>query len=152
MPGRLAAMDVGVTSPEASGAGEDCCDAMWRSKHRKYDAYHDELEEQGISYAPLVLSAFGRAHPEAESVLHTLAVRAARRRGLRDHRLILRRARVAIGVAIWRRAAAMVHACLPKLAAEEEALLFGCDPANAVEGEDAACGLVAADGAAALVE
>ena len=72
---------------------------------------------------PLVWSAYGRAHPEAESVLHTLAVHAARRRGLRGHRLILRRSRVAIGVAIWRWAAAMVHACLPKLTAEEEAIL-----------------------------
>ena len=28
LPGRLATLDIGVTSPHASGAGGDCCDSM----------------------------------------------------------------------------------------------------------------------------
>ena len=60
-----------------------------------------------------------------EAALDTIARVAARRRGLGDHRLLLRRAKGRIGVAIWRRAAAMIRSCLPQLTAEEAGLLFG---------------------------
>ena len=72
-------------------------------------------------------SYFQRTHLEADSVLLGLSVRAARRRGLRDYRPILKRARRAIGVQIWKRAASMVVACLPPLLIEEERMLFGTD-------------------------
>ena len=45
-------------------------------------------------------------------VLMAIARRAARRRGLADFRPLLARARAAIGVALARRTARMVHACL----------------------------------------
>ena len=83
------------------------------------------MVQNGVKYQPMIFSAYGRAHLEKDSILLTLALGAARRRGLRDHRPVLRRARKAIGVAIWRRAARMVLACLPPLEVEEERLLFG---------------------------
>ena len=86
-----------------------------------------ELQDNGVKYQPLTFSAYGRTHLEADSILVGLSIRAARRRGLRDHRPILKRARNSIGIQIWNRAASMVLACLPPLDIEEERLLFGCD-------------------------
>ena len=124
IPGRLAALDIAVTSPDASGAGIDCCASMYDSKLRKYADHLQTLLDQNIVYKPLVFSAYGRAHPETEVILSILAQRAARRRGLYDHRALLRRACAAIGVSSWRRAATMVQACLPRLSLEKKRLLF----------------------------
>ena len=124
-PGRLAALDIGVTSPDRSGAGEDCCDSMHQRKLGDYGHVLAELEEQGVTYRPMVWSCFGRCHPEAQAILATMATRVARRRGLRGSNLVLRRVRTAIGVELVRRAVNMVRACLPQLAAEEERLMFG---------------------------
>ena len=49
------------------------------------------------------------------SILRCIAQGAARRRGVLDFRGLLSRLHRNIGVAIWRRAAAMVHNCTPKL-------------------------------------
>ena len=125
IPGRLAALDIGVTSPDAAGAGDDCCDAMYRRKRADYAAHSAELAAQDIVYKPLVWSTFGRAHPETDTILRSLAVVAARRRGLPDHALLLRRARAAIGVQLMTRAVRMLWACIPRAAAEEEQLLHG---------------------------
>ena len=73
----------------------------------------------------MVFSTFGRARPEAQAALTALAVQAARRRGLRDHRLILRRVLAAIGVPLTRRCARMVWHCLPRLGCEEVQWLLG---------------------------
>ena len=76
----------------------------------------------------------------------TLARAAARRRGLADYRPLLRRAHANIGVQLWRRAAAMVKACLPDLPLEEQRLLLGADPAewdHDRDGARAARGIVA---------
>ena len=62
-------------------------------------------------------------------MLEAMAMQAARRRGLQDHRLILRRVRCAIGVRLASRAARMVLGCIPRLAAED-AFLFG-EPSGA---------------------
>ena len=43
VPSRLAALDVGITSPDASGAGDDCCEAMFQRKLSDYGAYRDEM-------------------------------------------------------------------------------------------------------------
>ena len=32
LPGRLAALDIGISSPDAAGAGDDCCAAMFQRK------------------------------------------------------------------------------------------------------------------------
>lgn len=126
LPGRLAALDIGVCCPDASGAGEDCCANMYDRKRKDYKPHLVELEvQQQISYRPMVWSTWGRAHPESLLILENLAMQAARRRGLRDHRLLLRRVRSAIGVQLMRRAVRMLHACLPRLEAAEMQLLLG---------------------------
>ena len=54
LPGCWAALDVGVTSPEAGGAGVDCCVAMHRSMRHAYVAHVHELEVvQGVVYRPV---------------------------------------------------------------------------------------------------
>ena len=105
-------LDVGVASPGASGAGADCAEAMCKRKRRAYAAYEDELDAARVMYKPLVWSCFGREHAETTAALTTLARRAARRQGLSDYGPLLARARAAIGVALARRCARMVHACL----------------------------------------
>ena len=42
--GRLAAVDVGVISPAASGAGHDCVVTMHERKRARMDPHRDELE------------------------------------------------------------------------------------------------------------
>ena len=69
-------------------------------------------------------STWGRAHPETSKILEDMARLAARRRGLRDHRRILRRTQAAIGVQLMRRAVAMLLACMPHLIEAEEQLVF----------------------------
>ncbi len=100
---------------------------MHASKLAAYAPHAAELAAAGVAYVPLVWSAYGRPHPEAAATLEQLARRAARRRGLRCHRPLLRRALAAIGVALWRRLAAMQVACLPPLGPVESQLLFGGD-------------------------
>ena len=133
LPGRLAALDIGISSPDASGAGQDCCDAMFARKLREYGSWLGEMESEGVTYRPMVWSAFGREHPEISAMLEAMAVQAARRRGLRDHRVILRRARCAIGVRLATRAARMILCCAPGLAEEEVAALFGSGAGTAEE-------------------
>ena len=125
----MAALDVGVMCPDSSGAGDDCCEAMRLRKLNDYAPYLQEMRGNGVRYQPMIFFAYGRLHLETDVVLLSLAIRAARRRGMRGHRFILQRTRRAIGVAIWRRAASMVLACLPRLDVGEEQLLF----AGAVE-------------------
>ena len=131
LPDRLAALDVGVCAPDAVGAGTDCVESARRSKVAEYGDQLAELEARNIFYRPLTFSAFGRAHPEATAILTNVAKRAARRRGLPDHTLLLRRAQVKIGVQLARRAAKQVLACLPRLTAAEAGLLHGADPCGA---------------------
>ena len=130
LPGSLAALDVGVCSPDAVGAGSDCVESMRRRKVREYEQHLAELAEQNILYRPCCFSAYGRAHPDATALLTNVAKRASRRRGLADHSLLLRRSLVKIGVAIQRRAARMVLACLPQPAGAAADLLHGADIAG----------------------
>ena len=132
LPGRLAALDIGITSPDASDAGLDCCAAMHNRKRRDYNPFLDELEiQQGIAYRPMVWSTWGREHPETTAMLVSLARTAARRVGLQDHRLLLRRTRAAVGVELMRRAVRMMRACLPDEATAANLLLFAADAGRA---------------------
>ena len=125
LPGRLAALDVGVVSPDSASAGGDCCEAMWRRKKKTYQPFAHEFL---AVYIPLVWSAFGREHADTSAVLETLARAAARRRGLADHRPLLRRARCAIGVALVCRAVRMTHAVLRRDEGEEAHLAAASGP------------------------
>ena len=85
---------------------------MLKRKKRAYAAFEAELDEARVVYKPLIWSCFGREHAETTAALTSLARRAARRQGLADHEPLLTKARAAIGVALARRCARMVHACL----------------------------------------
>ena len=111
--GRLAALDVGVTSPDAAGAGNDCTHAMVLDKCRFYAPHFDALRRAGIHYLPVVWSAYGRPHPDASKVLVTLARAVARRRGEATFRGLARQWAARITTEVWRRAANMVLACWP---------------------------------------
>ena len=124
LPGRMAALDIGICSPDASGAGIDCCDTM---HDKKIDKYRDHLVGRDFIYCPLVFSCYGRVHPECMSILRCIAQGAARRRGILDFRGFLSRLHRNIGVAIWRRAAAMVHNCTPTLNDSHRNLLDGSE-------------------------
>ena len=128
LPGCQAALDVGIMAPWATGAGNDCCEAMYQRKLRDYGPYLQELTDANIRYIPLTFSSFGRVHPEALAVLTGIAMRAARRKGFGNHELLLQRALSSISVQIQKRAAAMVDRCLPKSSCEEIEVLFGDDP------------------------
>ena len=55
VPGRLAALDVGIISPDANNAGEDCCQSMFARKRHDYAKYLDELEQrEGIIFKSLI--------------------------------------------------------------------------------------------------
>ena len=119
-PGRLSAVDVGVTSPEASGAGEDCTEAMRQRKLRYYGQHENELARTNVVYCPAIWSAYGRPHAAGTAIIRGLARRAARRRWQIPAWRRQQQAEAAITLEIWRRAARMLLACWPRHGAEEE--------------------------------
>jgi len=120
LPGCLAALDIGVMAPEASGAGSDCAAAIRRRKLGEYDVYEDDLRRAGLTYVPITWSAFGRPHPTTHAILCNLARQAARRRGGSDAAVLQRRTAASIGLEVARRGARMVMACLPGGDEEEQ--------------------------------
>ena len=106
----------GWPSPHAARAGGDCTEGMVITKHNTYATHRNELDAEGITYVPVVWSAYGRPHPDAVRILVTLARCTARRRGTSDAFTLARRTAARIAAAIWRRAARMVLACWPESA------------------------------------
>jgi hypothetical protein len=121
-PGCMAALDIGVTSPMAASAGEDAAESMYKRKLAEREQIQEELQQQGISYIPVVWTAFGRAHEEAAAVVRCLARRWARRRGHASANALVRRIVASIGVCLARRAARMSLACMPRPACEDTSL------------------------------
>lgn len=70
---RLAALYVGVASPDAAGAGAACTTSMVATMRSNYVDHEAELEAEGIRYLPVVWSAHGWPHPDTSWVLLTLA-------------------------------------------------------------------------------
>ena len=116
------ALDVGIASPDAAGAGPDCTESMRSRKLAKYLEYQGELDAARVVYRPITWSCYGREHPDTTAVLLAVARRTARRQGLADPLPVLRRMRASIGVALARRAARMVHACLRDPGPREQTL------------------------------
>ena len=110
VPGCRAALDIGIMSPDATGAGTDCCRAIFEKKCKDYSKYRQELADDQVEYIPLAFSSYGRIHPTSLAILENIARRAALRHGYRDHQVLLRRTLKNVSVAIWERAAAM-RAC-----------------------------------------
>lgn len=113
IPGRLAALDIGVTSP-ASAAGGDATLAMFERKVHERADVRDELEQQNIVYCPLVWTHFGRPHPAATDAVRQIARRVARKRGGVALAVVERKMHAAISVALALRAARMSLACWPQ--------------------------------------
>ena len=112
-PGLVSALDIGVASPDAQHAGQDCTEAMRVRKRGVYARHLEALHAEGVEYRPLVWSCWGQEHPDTTAALTAMARRAARRHGVPDHAPLLRRARAQVGAALARRAAAMLRACMP---------------------------------------
>jgi len=109
-----AAIDVGVTTPHTLDAiNNPNHDPLADYHSRKIIKYNSIIPLTDWSYHPFVISAFGRAHPSASSIIDRLARGAARSFGVRQPALL--------SSAWWRtcttllahRAALMVHRCLP---------------------------------------
>lgn len=119
-PGRLSALDVGIGSAEAEGAGSDCAEAMRLRKLSDYGEFLESMERQNIVYCPVTWSSYGRPHASTTSVIRAPSRLAARRRGWASAREVQARAEASIAVEIWRRAAKMSLACWPRHGASEE--------------------------------
>jgi len=125
-PTQVVAADVGVRAPHAATAGLDPLGSMRAEKHEKYSPHRNDLEEQGIVYEPLIFSAHGRRHPQTTDMLKFAAARAARRRGWTKAGGLLKWWYRQLAAELWRRAARMIHACMPRVVlctgiAEDEA-------------------------------
>ena len=121
----LVAVDVGVKAPHSRDAGLDCTEAMKHVKLRYYEDHLGELERQGILFKPATFSTFGRRHPDTTKIMLLAARRAARYRGMSDHRSLLKRWHRSVAAEAWRRVAKMVHACLPGDSVAAERVLTG---------------------------
>ncbi|CAK0905100.1 unnamed protein product, partial [Prorocentrum cordatum] len=126
VPGRSAALDVCIGSPNAANAQGDAAEAAFRRKLRRYRGEIQELSAAGIVYRPLVWTADGRPHPAVTRTLAYAAAKAARRGGVSaDAKQLQRRWKHEVQVAILRRRAAMARAVLPSLAPRAARLLAG---------------------------
>ena len=113
-PSGLAAVDVGVASPHAAHAGDDCLDSMLLRKRNHYGhAVPEELSSEGVEYPPALVSCYGRRSTTLSSLIRSAALRAARVRGLASCAAIDARWKRSLACEVWRRAACLVLRCLP---------------------------------------
>ena len=126
VPGRGAALDVCIASPNAAAAMGDAATAAFRRKLRRYRREIEELSVAHIAFRPLVWTADGRPHPAATRTLRYAAEIAASRNGQEaSPGTLVSRWKHEIQVAILRRRGAMARAVLPKATAQEQWLLTG---------------------------
>ena len=125
VPGRSAALDVCIASPDAASAGEDAVQTAFKRKLHHYRNVIPELHAAGIAFRPLIWSADGRPHPAATRTLKYAADIAARKRGGAAAPGLLARWKHEITVAIVRRRAAMVRAVQPPIGVKELWMLTG---------------------------
>ena len=52
LPGGQAALDIGICSPDATGAGTDCCETMWQRKTWHYGRISSSSEGSASSTSP----------------------------------------------------------------------------------------------------
>ena len=147
VPGRGAALDVCVASPNAAAALGDAAEAAFRRKLRRYRRKIRELASAGIAFRPLVWTADGRPHPAAMRTLRYAAGVAATRNGQQTTAAsLVTRWKHEVQVAILRRRAAMARAVLARTPAREIWLLTG--QADRADGEDARAAPLDDDGTA----
>ena len=118
-PGRRAALDIGITSPNsttASQGGGDAVAAMHRRKAAKYAPDRSTLRAANIVYQPLIWSADGRPHPAVRRAMAYTASVAGHidpDMAAGGPQRLLQRWRHSIAVALGRRRAAIARAVLP---------------------------------------
>ena len=98
---------------------------MKQEKMRHYGPYLEELERQSIKYVPIPFSCFGRRHADTTKIMTLAARLAAQYRGMPGHQALLRRWYRSVAAEVWRRAAKMVHMCLPQPSREAAYLATG---------------------------
>ena len=126
VPGRSAALDVCVASPNAAAAMGDAAEAAFRRKLRRYRLEIEELRQARIAFRPMVWTADGRPHPAATRTLKFAAELAASRNSQQaSSASLLSRWRQEIQISILRRRAAMYRAVLPRPSVVEHWLLTG---------------------------
>ena len=126
VPGRSAALDVCVASPNAAAASGDAAEAAFRRKLRRYRQEIRELAAAGILYRPMVWTSNGRPHPAVTRTLHFAAAQAANRSEQdAEAKQLLARWRHEIQIAIQRRRAAMTRAVQRRAGARAMWLLSG---------------------------
>eukprot|EP00929_Paragymnodinium_shiwhaense_P026577 TRINITY_DN1578_c0_g1_i1.p1 TRINITY_DN1578_c0_g1~~TRINITY_DN1578_c0_g1_i1.p1 ORF type:complete len:384 (+),score=60.22 TRINITY_DN1578_c0_g1_i1:335-1486(+) len=113
IPGRDAALDITIVSQDALAAGEDCCATAFRRKIRRYRDLLEPLARDGVAFRPMVWSAEGRPHPVVGRVIAFASELASRKHPETSARSFAQRWRREIAVAIQKRLARMVQACLP---------------------------------------
>jgi len=138
VPGRSAALDVCVASPNAAAAQGDAAEAAFRRKLRRYRTEIVELGQAGIVFRPMVWTADGRPHPAVMRTLRYAAGIAVSRSG-RDTtaKALVSRWQHEIQIAILRRRAAMSRAVLPKPTSRELWLLTGLADRDGLNGSRA---------------
>ena len=113
--GGAVALDIGICSPDAQNAGDDCTQTMLDRKKNYYAPYANSLDRQNIRYQPLIWSSFGRPHPQTTTYLRTLSKTIARRRGCLGAGAVYAGLHKAISIEIWRRASKQVMSCWPAM-------------------------------------
>jgi hypothetical protein len=135
VPGRSAALDVCVASPNAAAAMGDAAASAYRRKLHRYRREVRELAAAGIAFRPLVWTADGRPHAAVMRTLRFAAEVAVTRNGQQAKAgELVSRWKHEINIAILRRRAAMARAVLPRATAQELWLLAG--RADRAEGND----------------
>ena len=125
LPGREAALDVTIVSPESTRAGQDCLQTAYVEKFRKYREILPELSRQGIAFKPLVWSTEGAPHPVVMRILKYVCSQAVRRNGSTGEDKMLSRWQRELATAIQTRKARMIAACMPDHKAPQLWLLSG---------------------------
>ena len=126
VPGRGAALDVCVASPNAAAAMGDAAASAFRRKLHRYRQEITELSAAGISFRPLVWTADGCPHPAVTRTLQFAAQIATTRNNQQaSASLLVARWKHEIQIAILRRRAAMARAVLPKATAQQLWMLSG---------------------------
>ena len=97
----------------------------FRGKMRKYAKLLGPMAKEGVGFRPMVWSAEGRAHPVVTRVLTYAAEQASRKHEDVSAKTFLQRWRREIAVAIEKRLARMLKACLPAPSRRSRQLLWG---------------------------
>jgi hypothetical protein len=125
LPGTRTALDITIASQNAIHAGLDACAAAYGRKMANYSHLLPALRRAGVIFQPMVWSAEGRPHPATTRVLESTLQMVRRRRGLVAATELRARWRHEIAIAIQRRKAAMIRACLPSRPLRQEWLESG---------------------------